>query len=178
MSQTNYNRFIRIVFDREINATNLESNYKAFILYGKQRPYYGGPLEDVSFKPESIEYAVDSSGNINKRAIILKFPNTNDNFRKTEGELTLSYDSNIGNLYGATDLDVLPSTDFKFTAVNTDMFQNPITYESILFSLVNNTSNRYILLNKLESSTYTESINVKLSSKATYEILLVGAINP
>lgn len=178
MAQTNFNRYIQIVFDRAINITEAAADVKAFSLSGQQREYYGAPLEDKVWYPDTLQYAKNASGEDVRNVLLLIFPDSNENFRKSEGELTLHYDASIGSLYGATDIDMLPNSDFVFTAQNTDNFQNPIFTENIQAQATITSTIQVHAITTLRNDITAETVQAQASIVATITPKLLGEIRP
>ena len=178
MSQTNFNRYIQLVFDRPIVINDASIDVTAFSLYGQQRDYYGGPLVDKIWTPEMLQYAKNANGLDVENVLLIIFPDSMENFRKSEGVLTLHYDASVGSLYGATDIDMLPDSDFTFVAQNTDMFQNPQIEETVRTqtALIATVVPHKLVTIKTEAS--AEMIKAQTTMSYTLTPTLVGEIRP
>ena len=172
MGQTNFNKYVRVTFDRNVNSLNFDANLRAFSLVITQRDHYSGPLYSKTILPISIEYAVDTL-----TAVILKFSDSSS-FRKAEGAVTLKYNSIIGNLYGVNQTDRLNSFNLDFIPHDLDMYQNPYAAETIL---INNASTSSTLLTPItvhNASIEADSIIVGNLSSSSFIVTQIGTIQP
>ena len=88
-------RFIRLKFSANILPASEGFIKEAFTIIGKERPYVGAEeLVDKTYVPAEVINHLEDSESVQ---IILGAGNLLQN---AEGEVTISYDANIGNLEG------------------------------------------------------------------------------
>ena len=87
MAQTNYNMFVKLVFDREVLSTDIDNLWRAFPMVINQRDSYHQELYSKTLNAVSAGYAINSQGAVVKTTIIIKF-SPDENFRKAEGPVT------------------------------------------------------------------------------------------
>lgn len=178
MAQTNYNMFVKLVFDREVLSTDMDNLWRAFSMVINQRDSYHQPLYSKTLDAVGANYAVDSQGAVAKNTIIVKFSPEN-NFRKAEGPVKLIFNNAAGNIYGPKPKDALASFEQEFTPVNIDMYQNPDTADTI--RITENLVGSYILkaVTVVKHSPTADSIKIVESiTDVIIKPVLIGTINP
>lgn len=176
MAQTNYNKYICLTFDREVNSIDITQEYKAFTIKQTIRDsYHAKPYEKISLAISS-QYAKDTMGLDVKSKIIIIFSDT-DNFRKAEGDVNVIYDDSVGTLHGKYERDKLTKFEQTFTPQNIDHYQNPDSLENIKVNINSNCIPNIIKVKQTKGQSI-ESIKAKIQNNIVTTVTIVGTIKP
>jgi hypothetical protein len=128
----NINRYIKIVFDRDVHFPYADmSNYaSAFTASFQQRDFYGEGLYTKTITATDIKHLKDTNGADVLSTVLVVF-SLDSNFRKAENDITVHFDSSKCLIYGKYIKDKLGTFNLTFAPNNLDMWQNPKTIESL-----------------------------------------------
>jgi hypothetical protein len=116
----NIARRIAIVFDKDVNCTNLLDNISAFTVTSVSKQFIiSGDTVTKTSAPVDIAYGKDASGSITKNVLILTVSKVNAFCVPIS--INIKYNSLLGNLYGERTIDVLPSFSYDARIVSTNL---------------------------------------------------------
>lgn len=176
----NYNRLLKIKFDREVSfgQKDIRGAAVAFTATYMDKPTYSLTAIEKTVTASDVQYAVKADGTIDKTQLIVIFPK-DECFRACCGTLKVHFDRGKCTLYGALPRDVLPSFDLEITPTNLDRVKNPVPDDSIKIKQGNSISlNPYPVTYVTYGDTPAESIKTKIANTITLKITLTGTINP
>lgn len=113
-------RRVALVFDKDVNSSNLLSNLQAFTITSVSKQFtISGETITKQSHPTDIMYALDGSGQPIKNILILTIDKPNA-FR-VPISIQVQYNAVLGNLYGARTIDVMPNFNYNTRVVATNL---------------------------------------------------------
>lgn len=179
--QTKFNKYVKLVFDRNVIVNDMENLHKAFSMRLKQRDSYHQPIYETTIYAEKVMFARDRDDVIWQditNTLIITFPQYS-NFRKAQGEVTLIYSNAAGVIYGPMPKDALPSFEMKFLPVNIDQYQNFDCIETLGYKTSMGSFTTFTPVTVKEGYIQVETLGYKTRNSISQFISkLVGSITP
>ena len=175
----NYNRLLKIKFDREVTfgQKDIRGTASAFTAVYMDKPTYSAAAIEKTVTASDVQYAVKADGTIDKTQIIVIFPRE-ECFRACCGTLKVCFDRGKCALYGALPKDMLPSFELTITPTNLDRIKNPVPDDHIKIKNATGITINPYPITKVTYDGITDHIKIKSANSITHDITLTGTINP